>query len=1243
MNYAQTTHHKFHSNGVCDNANKYVIMEVANGNTKGRAFIDSGCTFNAVSSSFAIACGLKVEELPNDVVCEVGGGKEIRMKRRVAHIEFDLGRLGTYATYVFVIDPIPIGVDVLFGMDFLINVNPDIDWIKKTTSLRSLQSEKIITEERDRLETLFHFSTTPHLSESGETLIIDTDEYLKEIEKNEPNDYFFVIQLQQGEKINRFKRQGWEALKHNPAYETLLKYKATVFQDTLDMNNAVQSDIQHSIELQDRTPFHVKQFRISPDQQAAVSKWVEEMETAGIIRKSNSPFNSPIFCVKKPIGWRIVNDFRLLNSRTRIPRGPIPRKDEIQEAMQGSWWFSAMDLLSGYYQLLLREEDRELTAFSTPKGQYEYVATAQGLAGAPSTFNRFVKAAFDGLQDICRSFFDDLFVFTRSKDPAVHIAALDRVLRRCEEKGLRIKIEKCVFLAAEIPVLGDFVGREGVRVDPDKVAVLKDWPTPTTKKELKSFLGTIVYCSRFLKNYGKLVAPLQELLAGKHKNAPITFTAAQASAFAQLKQAMCETPVLALADFSKTFGIRMDASDYAIGGVLFQLDENGEEHPVAYTGRRMGRAELNYPVREKELLAIMHALRVWRHYLIDQPFTVETDHQSLESIFTQRTCSQRLARWLNELSEYRPNFHWIAGDTNCTADGISRRSDFMPVNAPSGVDLRSLLRSMLNNIDTNDELQQLLHFQNYDVALFVMYALSSSDLMTECRTYYAQDRYLSKIWKFFKEGGQKDSRYKNFHFADDLLWKKHNNTFVLCIPHRSEIINKVIFSEHDDPAKGHPGIFKTLHNLRRKYWWTSLTQTVSRYIKTCEKCMRNKYRQTKPPGLLQPLPIPEARWTDIAMDFILDLPLSNGNNAIWVIVCRLTKRAHFIPIFMGDNESSARNCALIFCKEFQRLHGIPESIISDRDSRFTSVFWQTLMERQGTNIMLSSAFRPNTDGQSERTHRFIQDYLRNYVYPCQSNWSELLFAAEYAYNARRHDSIRMSPFEADLGYIPKAIPDHMFEKIVGNKNKKEAYEFGQKQQEILVQLKINLDSAQERMKHYYDLNRPIQNFEIGDQVLLSSENLDIEHLGVIAEGSKKFAPLWIGPYPILKKTSIDTYKLQLTSGLRLHPEFHTSLLKPYYKDDDNSRANKPNEGMIVAGSTDHGFLVENIVGHKKVRGKIYYRVQWLGYSDDHNTWEPIANLIKPASNLIKNYLVVNKLDEKKWFPNSRRKRVSSKK
>ncbi|KAE9028099.1 hypothetical protein PR001_g11809 [Phytophthora rubi] len=244
------------------------------------------------------------------------------------------------------------------------------------------------------------------------------------------------------------------------------------------------ADVEAGVELSNDTPVARKQFRLSDEMKESIRAWTLEMLEAGIIRPSKSPYCAPTFCVKKAVGWRIVHDFRGINSKLRIPATPVPRKEDIFDAIAGGHYFSAMDLLWGLFQVRLREKDIQHTAFSTRDSQFEYLITPMGLACSPSAFNRMMQQVFSDQRSFCRAYFDDLFVFTKTASMEDHSEALDKVLKRCEEQQLYIKLEKCTFCASEIPCLGDFFGRDGIRMDPDKCRAIREWPLPRTRRQL---------------------------------------------------------------------------------------------------------------------------------------------------------------------------------------------------------------------------------------------------------------------------------------------------------------------------------------------------------------------------------------------------------------------------------------------------------------------------------------------------------------------------------------------------------------------------------------------------------------------------------------------------------------------------------------------------------------------------------------------------------------------------------------
>lgn len=1194
-------------------------------------FIDSGATFNAVSEEFAKKTRMEIIEKGN-LDIKLGLSNNHQLKKRLVTISLKLPGMETYQGEAFVFPTVPEGRDILLGMPWLQTTNPDINWqtgeihpcvkIDPARKVGKRRHKNSIMRTMDHDQTMKYYSMNEYMSTGGPTRIVPSTK-LKQLLKEKDNQFAIFIHNgnQDTAKVQRYKAQGWQALEKHAAYSTLIKYKDTVFREQLPnevpREGTKRAQIEHEIDLTNNAPVHVKQFRLSPEQRKAITEWVKEMEQAGIIRKSNSPYSSPTFCVKKPIGWRIVHDFRMLNARTRIPQVPIPRKDEIFDRMHGCRLFSTMDLLHGFFQLRIRQSDIPYTAFSTPTGHFEYLVTPMGLSGSPGSFNRLVQSIFEDMHEFCSAYFDDVYIYTKSESTEEHLAALDRVLQRCEQEQLYVKLAKCVFCAPEIPCLGDFVGREGVRMDPEKVKIIQEWPEPKTKREMKKFLGTVVYNQRFCKRFGDLVAPLHEATKNKSTNEKLHLSYAARQAFQDLKQAMCSPPVLALPDFNEPFLVKTDASNFAVGGVLMQADRI-----VAYTGRKMSSAELSYPVQEQELLAVIHALRVWRPYLLDQPFELHTDHKSLELLLSQKKCNHRLIRWLHTLAEFSPRIKWIPGDDNEIADGLSRRPDFTEGGA-AFVSLPQFLKNLLAQLtaETNDGVQQR------DEARVSYYAQSVETLINHILRLYDADARFGPIRTFFqshslclKEGkvpNEIPRKYRNYRYDEEsklLLWTV-GATERICVPHDPDLFNRILYEQHDTPSKGHPGITKTMINVQRKFYWHKMDTTIYQYVQTCEKCQRHKARQSKPPGELHPHDIPKGRWRDISMDFIVNLPeTKQGFTSIWVIVDRLSKRIHLFPI---RDTTNTTELARLFVDRYQSQHGLPSSIVSDRDSRFTARLWEGIMQLQGTELKMSCGHRPQTDGQSERVNRFIEDYVRNYVNCRQTNWDQYLGLAEYAFNAREHSTHGMTPFEADIGYIPSSVLDIQLEQITSQKQFKKAKDFLLNQQRLLIVAQDKMAEAQERFKKYYDKNRPIQLFNVGDKVLIQTKDMEMKHIGV--QGRRKFAARYIGPYPIVEKvsTSFDTYKVKLPPGIKIHPVFHTSSLKPYYHDASDDRNNIPQDSVLLPDGSE-GFIVYDILEHRYQKQRLEYKVRWQGFSAEHDSWEPASELAT-VQNLIDAY------------------------
>ena len=790
----------------------------------------------------------------------------------------------------------------------------------------------------------------------------------------------------------------WESFTNNPAYKTLLKYKDTVFKPDLPGGLPKKRDIEHRIDVKDPSlQMYRQQWRLSPEQRVEIDSWVYKMVKTALIRPSISPHAAPTFCVRKPVGWRIVHDYRQLNENTVRQSVPMTRKEDVFDAMAGGYYFSTMDLMSAYYQIRMKEDHIKYTAFQAPNGLWEYLVLPMGVSNAPATMHRLTTELFKNLNHT-KAYYDDIYIFTKTKDINEHLQALDEVLKILEENQLFVKISKCVFCAEEIPCLGDFIGRNGVRIDPDKVKTIREWPVPKTQDDLHSFLGLTGYVQRFCHHYAELTGPLFDLLKKKDKkNSKIVFGDKELKLFEELKSRLSDTPVLHVADFSLPMRLRTDASNFAIGGVLFQIID-GEERPIAFTSRKMKKAELNYPTQQQELLAIVHSLTTFRIYCLDQPPIVDTDHCTLQTIFTQKTANRRLARWYDLLAEYQPKFQYYPGKDNYVAETLSRRPDLKPT------------------IKEFHEIK-IPSFNDTCFTMALSTLLESTDLKKNIINSYKKDKKIQEILKAInlrnnstRNKEKKKINQKSFmlySYDNDLLWYQTptDEEPRIVIPNDIKLKNLVISEAHDTNYGGHPGTERTYLNLCQLWYWGKMVRSIQKYIHDCESCRRNKPRLTREPGLLEPLRIPEDRWSDISMDFITDLPeTTNGYNAILVIVDRLTKRVILIPTI---KKLSAEACAQLFLKHVWKDHGIPKSIVSDRDPKFLSGFWTTLFKTLGTKLKMTTAYRAQGDGQTERMNRTLEEYLRAVVGPNQETWDTHIATAQFVMNSTVNNSIKM--------------------------------------------------------------------------------------------------------------------------------------------------------------------------------------------------------------------------------------------
>lgn len=872
-------------------------------------------------------------------------------------------------------------------------------------------------------------------------------------------------------------------------------------------------DVEFTIDLVPGTgPISIAPYRMAPAEMIELKNQLEDLIKKGFIRKSGSPWGAPVLLVKKKDGRsRLCVDYRQLNKVTIKNRYPLPRIDDLMDQLKGAAVFSKIDLRSGYHQIRVKEEDIQKTAFRTRYGHFEYLVMPFGVTNAPAVFMDYMNRIFHPFLDrFVVVFIDDILIYSKNKEE--HKDHLRQVLQVLREKVLVANAAKCDFWLEEVKFLGHVISKEGIAVDPSKVEAVIAWERPKTVTEVRSFVGLAGYYRRFIEGFAKIAGPLTKLT---RKNQPFAWTEDCEQSFHEMKRRLTTAPVLTLPQDNVPYEVYCDASYLGLGCVLMQ-----NRQAVAYASRQLKIHERNYPTHDLELAAVVFALKIWRHYLYGSTFTVFSDHKSLKYLFDQKDLNMRQRRWMEYIKDYDFALQYHPGKANVVADALSRQS----------LHISFLMIKELELVETLRDLS--LGMSVFPGKLTFGMVSVTSGLLDEIREKQRTDEELKEKRDMISLGKAPDFEVG----SDDILRCKGR----VCVPNDTELRRLILEEGHRSKLSIHPGSTKMYQDLKMNFWWSGMKKHVAEFVATCLTCQKAKIEHQKPAGMLQPLDVPEWKWDSISMDFVVALPTTRKRfDSIWVVVDRLTKTARFIPVKTTFNVESL---AKVYIAEIVRLHGVPSSIVSDRDPKFTSHFWRALHKALGTKLSLSSAYHPQTDGQTERTIQSLEDLLRACVLDSQDSWDELLPLVEFTYNNSYHASIGMAPYEALYGRrcrTPLCWFQNGEHLLVGP-------ELVQQTTDKIKLIQDRMRTAQSRQKSYADVRRRELEFEAGDHVFLRVTPTT----GVgRAIKSRKLTPKFIGPYQIIERVGTVAYRVALPSFLsRIHNVFHVSQLRKYIPD-----------------------------------------------------------------------------------------------
>jgi len=805
------------------------------------------------------------------------------------------------------------------------------------------------------------------------------------------------------------------------AVATLLKYWDLF---SFDGSFGKTELIQHQIKLIPgaKQPINQKYRPINPALEPDLKRQLEKWLTHKVIEKSKSPWNFALVAAPKKNGTiRWCVDYRPLNQITVKDSHPIGNIEDNLARLAESKIFSAIDGSGAFHVIELAKEDREKTAFATPWGSYQFVRMPFGLCNGPSTYARLVQLVLEGIPyNIALPYLDDTVI--HSKNLEEHYDALQLVLKAHCGAGLKLQPDKCQLFQNEIEYLGHVISGEGIKPMPKYQDVVRNWPVPKTRSQIRTFLGKVGYYRRFIQNYSHVAKPLTDLLAQDEKGDKEEFDLPKEAveSFESLKQRLYQAPILAYPRFDSKEPFILDTDwsqeNNAVGGVLSQV-QDGKERVIAYGAKKLNKSQARYASTKGELAAAIIFMRLWRYYLQYRRFILRIDNRALLWIHTMEAPSGMIQRWLDTLANFDFQVQHRAGTKHGNADSLSRIDHLPPPDESVDIEMGERLCHLIYSLEMDWTPERIKELQQEDedirpvrTALLEKKPLNKMDSSAASR--------VGKIYQGLFDSLYLDNngvlRYRNESFDGDNVKTTSN---VVILP--QSLWEPAMKRTHE--AAAHMGEMATVQRAQRYVYFPGMARCAQQVVRNCADCQAKKSK-TKDQRHTLVSPCQGYPFQKVCLDFVGPLPTSHrGNKYLLTAHDTFSKWLEAYPVRKADTNTVVTTLE----REFFPRFGIPDQIHSDRGTPFTSDLFQQVARTLGIRATTTPAYNPKSN-PVERAHRDLETALTALVKDRPQDWEKFLPHVLFALRTHRNRMTGFAPYELLFGRHPSSQLDLVF-------------------------------------------------------------------------------------------------------------------------------------------------------------------------------------------------------------------------